>query len=209
MPELDHLIFASPSLDEGIQHIEALTGAVAVAGGPHPGAGSHNALLAFNAATYFEIIAIDPSQPEPSRPRSFGLDVTTEPRLAGYAIRPSPGETLNQVAEAMRSVGFDPGSVRDMSRLKPDGEHLHWRLTTLGQPSLPVSTNPFIIDWGDTPNQAATLPSMGSLVSLTVLSDDEATKAVVDALGLEVCVQPGDSRLIAAVNTPNGAVEIF
>ena len=43
MPELDHLIFAAADLDTGVAHIEELTGATAVPGGPHPGVGTHNA----------------------------------------------------------------------------------------------------------------------------------------------------------------------
>ena len=107
MPELDHLIFASPDLDQGVKRIEELTGARAVAGGPHPGVGTHNALLTFNEATYFEVIAIDSSQPDPGRPRPFGLDKASEPKLAGYAMHPTGDETIDEVAERLRSLGFE------------------------------------------------------------------------------------------------------
>ena len=43
---VDHLVLSAPSLDEGISHVESLTGVVAAHGGAHPGMGTHNALLA-------------------------------------------------------------------------------------------------------------------------------------------------------------------
>jgi len=211
MAELDHLILACPDLDEGIRHIENLTGARAVAGGPHPGMGSHNALLTFDTATYFEIIAIDPHQPDPLRPRPFGLDQATGPRLAGYAVHPLADETIDQVAALLRGAGIEPGPVRNMSRVKPGGEELHWRLTSTGEPSPPVATVPFIIDWGDTPSPATSLGSMGSLVSLRVEGADAVSAAAIKALGLDLEVAepaPGEPRLVATVDSPNGRVEI-
>jgi hypothetical protein len=77
MAELDHLIFACRDLEAGVQAIAELTGATAVEGGRHVGNGTRNSLLTFDDRTYFEIIAIDPDQPEPARPRSFGLDVSS------------------------------------------------------------------------------------------------------------------------------------
>jgi len=208
MPELDHLIVASPDLEEGIAHIEALTGARAVAGGPHPGMGSHNALLTFDHTTYFEVIAIDPNQPDPKRPRPFDLDNAVGPRLAGYAIHPAPGESLEQVAEQMRTVGIDPGQVMSMSRVKPDGDELHWRLTNTPGPRPAVATVPFVIDWGGGSSPAASLPSMGSLLSLQVTNPDGAIRSALDSLGLAIQTVDGAPGLVAVVETARGRVEI-
>ena len=210
MPELDHLIFASPELDQGVNCIETLTGARAVAGGPHPGVGTHNALLTFDDTTYFEVIAIDPNQPDPGRPRPFGLDDTTEPKLVGYAIHPSANETIDQVAERLRSLGYDPGGVSAMSRLKPDGQEIHWRLTrATGSSSTPADgTLPFVIDWGDTPSPARSLPSMGALVSLQVHHPDADVRAAVIALDLGVETLEGGAKLVAIVDAGHGQVKI-
>ena len=62
MPELDHLIFASPDLSEGVRIIDSLSGQKAVPGGPHVNFGTKNYLLTFNDKTYFEIIGIDLNQ---------------------------------------------------------------------------------------------------------------------------------------------------
>jgi hypothetical protein len=208
MPELDHLVFAAPDLDAGIHHIEALTGVRAVPGGPHPGMGSHNALLTFDAATYFEIIAIDPDQPDPGRPRPFGLDEATGARLAGYAIHPTGGETLEEVAERMRSLGADPGTIRAMSRIKPDGEEIHWRLTIAEASTTGDAGLPFIIDWGDTPSPATTLPSMGSLLGVRISHPDAAVRSLIDGLDLGVETVEGPAGLTALIDSPRGRVEI-
>lgn len=211
MPELDHLIFASTDLATGVAHVEALTGAAAVAGGPHPGVGTHNALLTFDDVTYFEVIAIDPDQPEPERPRPFGLDEGVGPRLAGYAIHPAPGETIEEVVELLRSAGHDPGPVTSMSRVRPDGVELAWRLTRGASHDVPAPL-PFVIDWGDTPSPATSSPSMGSLVELRVDHPDAGTRAVVDAVASAVggglAAGDGPARLTARVETPGGVVEI-
>lgn len=209
MPELDHLIFAAPDLDAGIDHIEQLTGSRAVIGGPHPGMGTHNALLTFDANTYFEVIAIDPDQPEPTRTRPFGLTVESAPRLAGYAIHPTPGERLDDVADAMRANGFDPGPVSSMSRIKPDGEELSWRLTVSGEAGGNASgALPFIIDWGQSPSPAASLPSMGDLVELRVTHPDSSVRVVAKALGLGLVVSDGPPSLTAVIDTERGRVEL-
>ena len=153
------------------------------------------------------MIAIDPNQPDPSVARPFGLDDGAEPRLAGYAVHPAPGETIDDVVALLMGAGHDPGPVTTMSRLKPDGEEISWRLTRSMAGPAP-SGIPFAIDWGDTPSPAPSLPSMGHLIELRVHHPDPATRAVAQALGLGLTVAEGPARLTAVVDTPSGRVEI-
>ncbi|MEM9562748.1 MAG: VOC family protein [Actinomycetota bacterium] len=211
MPELDHLIFAATDLDAGVAHIAELTGSTAVAGGRHPGVGTHNALLTFDEVTYFEIIAIDPSQDEPERPRPFGLDDGAAPRLAGWAMHPAAGERIEDLVAMLVGAGHDPGPVLDMSRARPDGTELSWRLT-IGDPADTPAATPFAIDWGASPSPALSLPSMGGLVELRVEHPDAAARAVAEAVAAAVdqtvVVSDGAPRLTAVVDTPGGRVEI-
>jgi len=208
MPELDHLVFASPNLAAGVRHIEELTGATPVPGGPHPGVGTRNHLLTFDQTTYFEVIGVDPDQAEPARPRPFGIDEGRPPRLAGYALHPAPGETIEEVVERLRALGHDPGPVTAMNRVKPDGEELRWRLTLAPSATAP-SALPFVIDWGSNPSPARSLPSMGTLVELRVEHPDTAVRSMVDGLKLGiVTVEAASPRLVAVVDTPGGRVEI-
>ncbi|MFT7646302.1 MAG: hypothetical protein ACI8Y4_001036 [Candidatus Poriferisodalaceae bacterium] len=209
MAELDHIILASPDVNEGVRLVEELTGAIAVPGGPHVGLGTHNYLLTFDDRTYFEVIGIDPNQEEPSRPRPFGLDDRTGPGLAGYAIHPTGDETIADVAALAVAAGFDPGRVMSMSRMKPDGVLLEWNLTNGGD-SGPARQGalPFVIDWGSSASPAASLPSMGDLVSLTVTHPDAATRASVEALGLGIVVVDGPASLTATVTSAKGTITL-
>ncbi len=208
MPELDHLIFASADLDAGVRHIADLTGAEPVPGGPHPGIGTRNALLTFDDRTYFEIIAVDPGQPDPAQPRPFGLDDAGGPSLAGYAIHPTADETIDEVAARLRAAGFDPGPVAGMKRVRPDGTELSWRLTSAVGARPADGMVPFVIDWGTTPSPATTLPSMGSLDRVEVAHPDPDVRAAIESLELGVVTVEGPPRLRATATTPAGVVEI-
>lgn len=206
MPELDHLIFASPDLDQGVAHIASLTGVEPAPGGPHPKMGSRNALLTFDDTTYFEVIAVDPDQPEPSQPRPFGLDDGLGMRLAGYAIHPSPGESAEEVVKTMQALGHDPGSLTSMSRVKPDGEEISWSLTRGDVASRAGGFLPFIIDWGSTTTPARSQPTMGSLDQLLIRHPDPTVRAVIEGLDLGVTVEEGEARLQATITSVKGTV---
>ena len=209
MPELDHLIFASPDLSEGVRIIDLLSAQKAVPGGPHINFGTKNYLLTFNDKTYFEIIGIDPDQEKPVRPRPFGIDSMSGPALFCYAIHPTENETLEDVVTLMREAKFDPGQISELGRVKPEGETISWRLT-IGGDSGAASNGafPFAIDWGGKPSPAVSLPSMGSLVSLTVSNPDVEVLSSVDALNVGVITVEGPVGLRASVAIGDRVVDI-
>ena len=138
-----------------------------------------------------------------------------EVRFAGFAIHPSAGEAIDDVADRMRAAGFDPGPVSAMSRVRPDGVELHWRLTFAGAIDDPPGVAidgvlPFVIDWGDTPSPATTTPRMGRLVSLDVTHPDAGVRSALDALALDrVRIIDGPRSLVATVELADGrTVEI-
>jgi hypothetical protein len=210
MAELDHIVFACKDVDEGTRLIAELTGAEAVVGGPHIGRGTRNTLLTFDDRTYFEIIGIDPDQPEPERARGFGIDNLTAPKLVAFAIHPVGDETLHDLAEIVRSNGFDPGEWMAMSRQKPDGELLEWELTAGGDTGFRLDgAIPFAIDWLGKPSPATTLPSMGDLVELSVHHPDERVGSTLADLGLDkVRYHFGPARLTVTLTTPNGEMTL-
>ena len=70
--EVDHLVIAADSLEQGSAWCERTLGAKPVAGGRHALMGTHNLLLQLSSTAfervYLEIIAIDPDAPAPGRP---------------------------------------------------------------------------------------------------------------------------------------------
>ena len=96
--QIDHLVVAAHTLEQGVQWCEATLGITPEAGGEHSQFGTHNKL--FKIATpahplaYFEIIAINPGAKGPANPnakRWFDLDnpelraaVAQEPRLVHF-----------------------------------------------------------------------------------------------------------------------------
>lgn len=188
---LDHLVYATPDLEESVRLVAKLTGVRPVEGGPHPGLGTRNHLLGLGELRYLEIIGPDSGQPEPERPRPFGIDELTEPRLAAWAVRAADIEA--RVARS-RTLGYDPGPIEPLSRRTPDGEVLRWRLTFPYEPVVP-----FLIDWGRTPHPARRLP----VVPLTAFSgthtDPAGVRGRLAALGVELDVREGEQGLVAVL----------
>jgi hypothetical protein len=188
---LDHLVYATPDLEESVRQLAKLTGVQPVEGEPHPGLGTRNHLLGLGELRYLEIIGPDPGQPEPELPRPFGLDDLTEPRLAAWAVRAADIEA--RVARS-RALGYDPGPIEPLSRRTPEGEVLRWRLT------YPYETVvPFLIDWGRTPHPARRLP----VVPLTAFSGSHPDPVDVGrrltALGVELVIREGEQALVAVL----------
>ena len=208
----DHIVYAARDLDRAITHIERLLGIRPLAGGPHPGRGSRNALLPLGEDVYLEVIGFDPDQGEPEQARSFGLDRLEEPRLITWAA--STTDLLETVAQA-RAAGYDPGQIVTGGRVRTDGVRLHWRSVKraeaiAGDPPPGDWLVPFLIEWGETEHPAASGPSGCTLVELRLEHPDPpVVQSMLDALGIELSVSAAPSAALSAIiDGPNGRVEL-
>jgi hypothetical protein len=206
---VDHLVVRAPDLDAGVSWFEGLTGVRPAPGGSHPGMGTRNALASLGDDVYVEIIAPDPAQPLPPGGRPFAVDDAGTIELVSFAVHPVGGVTIDEVAAAARAAGHDLGPIASMSRTRPDGTELSWRLTMPpGGDADPVV--PFVIDWGDTPTPAASTPTGCTLRSLRI-EHPGATElgAVLAAIGLGIRVDAGPRpTLWAELDTPSGPVAL-
>ena len=216
--QIDHLVVAARTLDEGVAWCEATLGGVPGPGGEHALFGTHNRLLRLSCAqaprAYLEIIAVNP-QATPTRPaplkRWFDLD---DPALQARLAQHGPQlvhwvasvPDIDAATRQLTSLGIHRGPVIAASRPTPTGL-LQWRITVRddGQ-RLFGGCLPTLIQWGETHPAKAMPPSGLALRGLT-LSHPEATalQQALNATGLDqLAVAPGPAALTALLDTPHG-----
>jgi hypothetical protein len=203
---LDHLVYATPDLHATVAELER-RGLALSPGGAHVGLGTRNALADLGGGSYLEVIGPDPEQPEPARPRPFGIDGLREQRLVTWAARVTD---LDGAVATARTRGHDPGPARDMSRVRGDGLRMSWRLTA--PPATVPEVVPFLIAWADTEHPSRSAAHGARLESLTAQHPDPAAvRQRLAALDVEsdLVVAAGPAPLLhAVVATPAGALEL-
>ncbi|MFF3499663.1 VOC family protein [Streptomyces sp. NPDC003247] len=202
-PRLDHLVLATPDLAATVAEFTRRTGVAPAPGGAHVGLGTRNHLVGLGGLAYLEIIGPDPKQPDPSGPRPFGVDGLGTPRTVTWAIAVPD---LDGTVAAARARGYDPGDVRAMSRRRPDGTLLEWRLTEGGAPH-PSGLVPFLIDWGSTVHPTASgLPVTPLLEVSATAPDPDGIHPLLAALGTGLEIAEGPVGLSFTLDTPRGPV---
>ncbi len=209
--EVDHLVVAAATLEAGARWCEATLGIVPGPGGKHPVMGTHNRLFSIASAafprTYFEIIAIDPAAPPPTRARWFGLDtldLDDGPRLVHFVARAA---ALDARCEALRAAGLETGPAIAASRDTPQGQ-LAWRIAVRDDGSLLAGgALPTLIEWGPRhPTEA--MPDSGvTLQSLALRGLPAAAAGVLQLRGVELIPGAGPA-LTATLDTPRGTIRI-
>ena len=201
---IDHVIYAHPNLDTAVAEIEERFGVRAAGGGQHPGRGTHNKVLGLGPRTYLEIIAPDPTQPEPSESRPYGVEGTIRGQLVGWALA---CEDIERAVARGLSKGFDPGGVIDGQRVSPTGALLRWRVTGNAQAAGLV---PFLIEWGQTPHPAVDAARGLALLSVHLEHPDPRSLATaLAALGANVEVrEASEPALVARIGGPQGEQEL-
>jgi hypothetical protein len=206
LTKVDHLVYATPDLNRGVEEIEKILGVRATPGGQHPGRGTRNALITLGPAIYLEIIAPDPEQPHPKTPRPFGIDGLKESRLVAWAAK---GSDLGRLKDEAARKGARLGEVMSGSRRRTDGVLLSWRYTD-PQTVLADGLVPFFIDWGQSPHPAHTAAQGASLIALRAEHPDaQRVQRLLREIGLDLPVQTGATpALVAIIDSPRGRVEL-
>ena len=206
LDRIDHLVYATPDLQRGIDAVEKQLGIKATPGGQHPGLGTRNALVALGPTSYLEIIGPDPDQPKPAGPRRFGIDDLKTPRIVRWVVKSSELAAVKAKADG---AGVTLGAIAAGSRKRPDGVVLSWRYT---DPAVTVADGlvPFFIDWGTSPHPALTAAKGATLVQLRAEHPDAPrVQKMIDQLGLDLRVsQASAPAIIATIDSPRGRVEL-
>lgn len=214
--QIDHLVVAANSLEQGVTHLQEMLGVTVPFGGRHPHMGTHNCLMSLGETCYLEIIAIDPEAPPPPHPRWFALDdpetqarLAERPRMHTWICRTS------DIEETVAKSAVSPGEIREGRR----GD-LVWQSTVPEDGSMPMGgLFPTFIQWPESlmPNgPAANMPDLGCrLESLTLThSEPDRLSKALEATGLtdKVRVKPATETdvpgLEALIETPRGTVAL-
>jgi hypothetical protein len=212
--QVDHLVVAAASLEQGAAWCERLLGVAPVAGGKHASMGTHNRLMAIGSAAfpmaYLEIIAHDPQAPPPGRPRWFGLDdaellakLRECPRLLHVVARCT---RLDDTLAALREQGLDAGQAVAAERASPQGLY-RWRIAgRVDGQLLCGGALPTLIEWhGMHPSEH--LPPSG--VALRSLELGGLPDTAAETLGLHgVRCSTQGAALCATFDSPKGLVRL-
>lgn len=209
--ELDHLVLAARSLEDGCDAVERLLGVRPALGGRHPQWGTHNALLSLGPRRYLEVLAPDPQATDATASARgaalFRLDAARagDPRLTTWMLRAHP---IARATDAARTLGIDLGAAQPGSRTRPDGSVLAWELAVPPAPPL-GGVLPWAIDWQGSEHPAARAPAGCALEWIECSHPHPAqAQAALAALGCPgVRVQAGPAPLLrAGIACPRGVV---
>lgn len=201
---LDHLVVAGTDLSALVAWWAAQSGVHPAVGGSHVGLGTKNALVGLGSS-YLELIGPDPAQEAPAGPRPFGIDDLPESSIQFVTYALAVDDLDAAVAElASNDVQLSP--PLPMSRERPDGSILTWRLSL---PSDFDGVMPFLIEWGPAAEHPSSSLAPGCSVSSIQAFHPEAellaaALAAIEApYPVETADRPGLSATLA---TPNGEV---
>ena len=217
--QLDHLVIAARTLEEGARFIAAKLGVETSEGGAHPLMRTHNRLLNLWGGAYLEVIAIDPAAAATESPhaRLFALDdpaflerLETGPQLVHWVARVDRPKLLTRW-QAQYPERIAP--VVAMSR----GTN-SWNLTVPDDGSFPAwqgSGNgllPSLIQWDTARHPSASLPETGIAVkSMTgfhprahLLLEQMAWLGTSHLMNVEVT--QGAPVLVAEFELPDGSI---
>jgi catechol 2,3-dioxygenase-like lactoylglutathione lyase family enzyme len=199
----DHLVVAVRDLDAAVARWRHL-GLDVQPGGRHPGVGTHNVIVRFGT-DYLELLAVH----DPAEARAGGLMAPLlsllerrEEALAGLCLA---SEEIDDLARRLAAAGLDYVGPTAMSRQRPDGRRLGWRLLLpRGGPwRCPL---PFFIRWDEPddvrlqwerPGEHPLGASAVAAVSLLVPDLAQALTLYHEVLGLPLEGEDGVPELAA------------
>lgn len=207
MLTLDHLVVVAPDLAEGVAHVRACLGLDMPEGGRHSEMGTRNHLLRLGASTFLEVIAVDPEAAPPPRARWFGLGDAARVRAeweAGRRLRGFVART-NDIDTLLAAHPDLLGAAATLTR-----GTLSWRFGLRPDGTWPADgAAPYVMDWGDRPHPAGTMPDFGAHLDdfSLIHPEPEAVAALHADLGLTdpPRIEPGPApRWTARIATPSG-----
>jgi len=209
LSQIDHLVIAASSLQQGLDYVKAQLGVDMPFGGVHTQMGTHNHLLQLGDQLFLEVIAINPGHPPLTQPRWFGLDdPQVRQRLSDQAGLITWVVNTSDITGLIRQNEFNFGRVTQISR----GE-LHW---LFGLPDdgrlLAGGLLPYLMQWQCDTHPAAKMHDAACrLESLTLyhpraewIGDILAAIGILPQVNLQPLPDDQSPFLQANIRTPAG-----
>lgn len=213
MNQLDHIVIAANSLQQGAEYLQAKLGVKLPKGGIHQTMGTHNLVMQLANDAYLEVIAIDPAAKAPRHPRWFGLDqacmrasLKRRPRLITWVMNTA------DIGQLAVSADFDIGKPTLLSR-----DRLEWEIALTDDGRLLADGMlPYCIQWHSQPHPSRGMADLGCILQALTIHHNRpywiADKLdAIDAGHLVQVESLGDNRaayLSADIETPNGLVRL-
>ena len=141
--KIDHIVYATKDLDEGMSYIQWALGIKPQFGGYHADQGTKNAVLNFGNGCYLEIITVDHDNQNVNAPRWMGVDLLSSSKITRWALK---SDDLARDSSILKNYNSEMGVLHGGQRAMSDGNLLTWEMT-LPLPSPEVEIIPFMTDW--------------------------------------------------------------
>jgi hypothetical protein len=200
---LDHVLWAVPDLDAGVERFARATGVVPAGGGSHAGFGTRNKLASLGDRLYFEVISVDPAQTG-FRERAERIGSLSAPEMHTFGVR---GDALETYRDTARALGLKASDPVEMTRMRADGVQLRWRAIYTVDDRWGDMV-PFLIDWMGSDHPWKTSPAGCSVLEFCALHPDaEELSEIYRALGVGVPVKRSPcAGFLLRLETPRGEV---
>jgi hypothetical protein len=226
---IDHLVVAARSLEQGVAWCEATLGITPHAGGAHEQFGTHNRLFKIAtprfASAYFEIIAINPfssTSQSSTHKRWFDLDddalqasIAQQPTLIHFVVSTTD---IHAASNTWKAQGLDIGPVV-LAQRQTDKGLLDWQITVRNDGQRQFNgALPTLIQWGK-PNAIEpmrmhpcnNLPLSGVGLQKITVSHPAAEKlrTAYEAIHFKDAeIAHGNANISVHLDTPKGLVVI-
>ena len=209
MKNLDHIVIAAHSLEQGVDYIRTELGIDIPKGGFHTTMGTHNHLMQLGNEAYLELIAIDPDAEIPAHPRWFGLDeglmrdsIRHSPRLITWVMNTPDIQNVKQAAN------FDIGTPTELQR-----NDLRWQISLTDDGRLLANgLLPYVIQWQSQLHPSNGMADTGCRLQSLIIHHNRIAwiREKLSSIGAENLVEfdeLSDSQapyLSASIETPTG-----
>ncbi|MEM9562710.1 MAG: VOC family protein [Actinomycetota bacterium] len=203
--DLDHLALACRTMDEGVAHVEALTGATPLVLPAESGQWYRSASLPLGPDCALEILAPNPDH-DRFHPLGTMLRSFAEPRLLFWYLATSDLDRFGAAVEASGSGLHRVETIGSATGITDDDQPIAYTRAQVGKRF--TSAVPLVIEWRHRHDREGTDRRCDVTSFVASHPDADRHNQVLAAVGARARLVVGAHRLRLGLSTPNGDVTI-